>query len=345
MQFTKKERLLQALNFKGVDRPPVIIPGGMMAGVLYSIIRDEHLPYPGIHTEKDSMVRYARRLQGVCEIDNYGVPFCMTVEAEDFGAPVDLGDPFKEPRVTGYIANRLDEILDVKPDAYSRHKVTLQAIEELSGENIPVISNITGPVSLLTSLIEPTCVYRAMARQEREVKDALGHITSHLIDFAREQIQAGTDVIVVSDPGASGDIIGGRHFGECIAPSIKSIVDSVKSQRIPVILHICGNILPLISHLDRISWDALSVDSVVNLRKLQERLPGRALMGNVSTHLLAISDEKRAYKASKKAIEVSAILAPACGLATSTVPKNLRAMVKAAREAGEKLVYKRTHDV
>jgi len=344
MQFTKKERLLQALNFKGVDRPPVIIPGGMMAGVLYSIIRDEHLPYPGIHTEKDSMVRYARRLQGVCEIDNYGVPFCMTVEAEDFGAPVDLGDPFKEPRVTGYIANRLDGILNINPVACSRHKVTLQAIEELSGGNIPVIGNITGPVSLLTSLIEPTCVYRAMARQEGKIKEALGHIMPHLIDFAREQIQAGADVIMVSDPGASGDIVGGHH-GECIVPFIQDIVDSVKRQRIPVILHICGDVMPIIEHLVELSWDALSVDSVVNLRKLQERLPGRGLMGNVSTHLLAISDEDRAYKASKKAIEVSAILAPACGLATSTVPQNLRAMVKAAREAGKRLVYKRTQDV
>ena len=345
MNLTKRERLLRALDFKRVDRPPVIIPGGMMAGTLYPIIKDANLPYPGIHTDKDSMVKYARVLQEVCEIDNYGVPFCMTVEAEDFGAAVDLGDPLKEPRITGYIAKRIDEIPTVKPLACSRHKTTLHAIEELSGEEIPVIGNITGPASLLTSLIEPTSVYRAMARQEEDIKEALEYITAHLIDFALEEIQAGADLIVISDPSAAGNIIGGHHFNEFIAPLLKKITTSIKTCDIPVILHICGNILPVVGSLDGISWDALSVDSVVSLRKLQRRFPNRALMGNVSTHLLAVSHQDRAYRASKKAVEISAILAPACGLPGSTLPQNLRAMVKAARDSAKRISERSIQDV
>jgi len=323
----------------------VIIPGGMMAGTLYSIIKDANLSYPTIHTEKDAMVEYTSLLQKICGIDNYGVPFCMTVEAEDFGASIDLGDPFKGPRVTEYIANRLDEILKVKPVNCSRHKATLQAIERLSGGDIPVIGNLTGPISLLTSLIEPTCVYLAMVREGDKVSDILEYITDHLINFAFEQISAGVDVLVLADPGASGDILGGHHFSEFVVPFLRRIIGSIKTRNIPVVLHICGEILPLASLLAEIQWDAFSVDSVVSLRKLQRHFPKRTLMGNVSTHLMAVSNEDRTYRASKRAVEISAILAPACGLSTMTLPQNIRAMVKAARDASKKLTERSAKDL
>lgn len=345
MRLTEKERLLRALSFKDVDRPPVIIPGGMMAGVLYSIIKEANLPYPAIHTERDAMVEYTSLLQETCGIDNYGVPFCMTVEAEDFGAKVDLGDPFEGPRVTGYVTNRLDEILKIKPVNCSRHEVTLRAIEKLSGGNIPVIGNLTGPTSLLTSLIDPSCVYSAIVGEEEKVRDALEYVADHLIDFAFEQISAGADVLVLADPGASGEILGGLHFGELVAPLLRRIIGSIKTRNIPVVLHICGDILSLSRLLAEIQWDALSVDSVVSLRKLQRHFPKRTLMGNVSTHLMAVSNEDRTYRVSKRTVEISAILAPACGLSTTTLPQNVRAMVNAANDTARKLHERSAKDV
>ncbi len=338
IKHSNKERLLRALSFKKIDRPPVIIPGGMMAGTLYALLKDHNLDYPAIHTDKDAMVGYTRLLKRVCEIDNFGVPFCMTVEAEDFGAGVDLGTPYKEPVITDYIASGFDDLISIKPVPCQRHKVTLQAIKALAGSDIPVLGNITGPTSLLTSLMEPTQFYRGMAREEDRVQEAFKIVGNHLINFALEQIDSGIDVLVIADPGASGDIIGSRHFMRFVAPPLTRIINAAKDKGIPVILHICGNILPLAESLEKLPWDALSVDSIVNLRKLQKFFPGRAMMGNVSTHILAVSNENKAYRVAKKALEISAILAPACGLSTTTLPQNIRAMVRAAKAVKNNLI-------
>jgi len=309
----------------------------MMAGSLYALLEENHLAYPTLHNNAAAMAEYAVLLQQTCEIDNYGVPFCMTVEAEDFGAEVDLGSPLKDPRVTRYPAATLDQVLAIHPAACPRHRVTLDAIARLTGGDVPVIGNLTGPTSLLTSLMEPTEVYRAMAKDEKKVALALTHLTAHLIRFAEEQVAAGADMLVLADPGSSGDIIGGGHFRRLVAPSLLAIVEAVKVCGKPVVLHICGNIMPLAPELAEIPWDALSVDSVVSLSKLQVHFPERTLMGNVSTHLLAVSSGDKIYQAAGKAVEVSAILAPACGLSTTTLPENIRSMVRAARDAAGKL--------
>jgi MtaA/CmuA family methyltransferase len=332
-----KQRFLGVLSGKTVDRTPVIIPGGMMAGNLYSLLQQGKVSYPDLHLHAESMAKYAILLQETCELDNYGVPFCMTVEAEDFGADVDLGTPLQEPRVTQYPAKTLDEVLELIPIAGKRHHVTLEAISRLAGRAIPVVGNIIGPSSLLTSLLEPSIAYRAMVKEGEKVAAVFELLSRHLTNFAKEQVSAGATVITIADPSSSGEIIGDACFRQLVAPALSNIVQEIKDTGAKVILHICGNIMAIVDDLAPISWDALSVDSVVSLTKLQGRLPMRTLMGNVSTHLLAVSEESAAYKAARHAAEVSAILAPACGLSTKTLPQNIRSMARAARDASIEL--------
>ncbi len=341
---TPRQRLLGALRGEAVDRSPVVIPGGMMAGSLYTLLQRPGLSYPDLHTQATAMAEYAVLLQQTCELDNYGVPFCMTIEAEDFGAEVDLGNPLKEPRVTQYPAVTLDEVLAITPAICLRHQATLKAITLLAGGEVPVIGNIIGPTSLLTSLVEPNVVYRAMARDGDKIAETFEHLSRHIIRFAEAQLAAGADAIVLADPGSSGEIIGGECFGKLVFPAIDMIIRAIKAHGIPVVLHICGNIMTLVEVLAAIPWDALSVDSVVSLQKLMTHFPERALMGNVSTHLLAVSGDDKVYRAARQAVEVSAILAPACGLSTTTLPENIRCLVRAARDAANRLVVRPERD-
>ena len=334
---TSRQRLLNALTGGPVDRAPVIIPGGMMAGTLAELLGDGAVGYPAMHTQARAMADYALLLRERTGIDNLGVPFCMTVEAEDLGAPVDLGTVVKEPRVTAYAAGDLDRVLELEPVASPRHAATLEAIGLLGGSDAPVLGNLTGPVSLLTSLADPDQVYRAMAKSPDAAMRAFEHVTAHIEAFAREQAAAGADIIVVADPSASGEILGEAMFRRFAAPMLARVLDAAKAEGVPAILHICGDILPVADVLGDLAWDALSVDSVVSLKRLQARFPGRALMGNVSTHLLAVADAHRTFRAAGRCVEVAAILSPACGVPTSTLSANIRAMVRAAEAAARRL--------
>jgi [methyl-Co(III) methanol-specific corrinoid protein]:coenzyme M methyltransferase len=98
MAMGPRERLLTAVTGGQADRTPVIIPGGMMSATLEPLVVRQGFSYPQIHTQPDVMARFARRLQETCRLDNVGAPLCMTVEAEAFGAGVDLGSHRMEPQ-------------------------------------------------------------------------------------------------------------------------------------------------------------------------------------------------------------------------------------------------------
>lgn len=312
------------------DRTPVIIPGGMMAGTLYDLMAHYRLGYPDIHTNPAAMARYARLLQETCNLDNYGVPLCMTVEAEDFGAGIDLGNPLKEPRVSFFPAGAVETIPDLTPHPSGRHKAVLDAIGLLSGKDIPVVGNIIGPVSLLTSLTDPMTVFRAMEKRPDEVSQALDHVARHILTFGKEQMSAGADFLVIADPSASGEILGPDYFNRYASPCLNQTITSLKTKRKPVILHICGNIQTILPQLAKMPWDVLSVDSMVALKKLRDYFPDRVLMGNLSTHLLVSSDETRVTASAARCLEYTAVLSPACGIPTITPVANIRAMTAAS---------------
>jgi [methyl-Co(III) methanol-specific corrinoid protein]:coenzyme M methyltransferase len=71
----------------------------------------------------------------------------------------------------------------------------------------------------------------------------------------------------------------------------------------------------------------VSVAAVVSLRQLKRDLGEHTVMGNVSTYLLEFAKPERVRAAAKNLLEHKIdIIAPACGLSTSTPLDNIRAM-------------------
>ena len=97
--YTEKERLLRVLWGQTVDRPPVICPGGMMNGCVSQVL--EQLERE-TSVDREKIIKAAKLTQELTGFENIGVPFCMTVEAECFGAKVDYGNSQVEPRVIVY---------------------------------------------------------------------------------------------------------------------------------------------------------------------------------------------------------------------------------------------------
>lgn len=100
--FTPKERLLNVLNNKTVDRPPCICPGGMMNMVTTELIEKLGIDFKTSHADPELMAKMSASVYESGCFENYGVPFCMTIEAEDFGADVNMGSNIYEPHVIHY---------------------------------------------------------------------------------------------------------------------------------------------------------------------------------------------------------------------------------------------------
>ena len=96
---TPAERLYAAAHLAAVDRPPCVCPGGMMNMIVSDIMRETGCTWPESHLDPAKMASLTRALCQNGGFENYGVPFCMTVEAEALGADVDMGDGEVEPHV------------------------------------------------------------------------------------------------------------------------------------------------------------------------------------------------------------------------------------------------------
>ena len=94
---TPKERLRMILAGQQADRPACICPGGMMNMVTSELMDRVKVYMPEAHRDARQMAELAKAVYEEGCFENYGVPFCMTVEAEEMGAEVDMGTSVYEP--------------------------------------------------------------------------------------------------------------------------------------------------------------------------------------------------------------------------------------------------------
>lgn len=328
---TEKQRLLDVLDGKKADRPPVICPGGMMNAAVTEVVEGMKQNH---NSDIDAMVEAAVKVREITGFENYGVPFCMTIESEPFDVEVDLGSKLVEPRITKYNEDILNHLDEIKVKHSERALVVLEAISRLKNDEIPVIGNITGPMSVVTSVIEPTDYYKMMRKDKVMAMKFLEVVTDYLIKFAVEMIENGADLIAMSDPSATGEILGKKNFEEFMIPMYKKISEAVHEKERKIIIHICGKSKSILESLNESGADSLSFDSAVGIKQAKEVLEA-PIMGNVSTQLLDQGEEGKVKLHTETTIkDGTSIVSPACGLAMSTPIKNLKAMTDTVKNKG-----------
>lgn len=335
---TAKERFFNAINKNEIDRIPCMCPGGMMNMIVTELMDIEHIYWPEAHKDAKLMANLAAGIAKNNILDNVGVPFCMTVEAEAMGAKVHLGDKITEPRVIEYPLNSVVDWRKLNNIDLSKGRVntTLNALNILKSMNMDtvIVGNLTGPVSLASSLVDASNYYKDLRRHPKEAHELMNFITDNLISFGKAQIKSGADIISISDPSGTGEILGPKLFNEFALPYINRIVDELNPLcNNGIIVHICGRLKPIYKELSNLRGNVLSFDSIVSIREVRESISNKALMGNVSTLTL----DKGTKESVKSACEfcVSSgidILAPACGLGTKSKIHNIKTLMEVSKE-------------
>ncbi len=336
---TSKDRLFKVLKNEKVDRPPCICPGGMMNMIIEDLMDITRINWPDAHTDSELMANLAYSMYENGGFENCGVPFCMTVEAESMGAGVSLGDKTTEPRVTDYVINSVREyekLRNINSNS-GRAKVVIDAIKILSERNldIPIVANITGPISLASSIMDPIVFYKELVRKKEEAHKYMEVIAENLISFGKAQLEAGAEILAISDPSGTGEILGPKLFNEFAIPYINKIVEALKPYaKGGIIVHICGKLKSVYGSLQNLKCDAISFDSITSVKEVKQNVKGKAIMGNVSTLTLFNGECGLIKNISSHCIKNGVdILSPACGIGITTPLKNIKTMVEVAKES------------
>lgn len=218
-----RDRLLRVLGRQPVDRPPVLCPGGMMNAAIVGIVEPAGHLLPAAHADPARMAELAAAVQRFTGFENLGAPFCLTVEAEAFGSAVDYGSVSCEPKIRAEAFGDLRDV-PIRPLAELLAGGRVGAVAEAVGRlnarhaDLPVIGNVSGPISTAASLVEPTAFYKGLRKHREAAHRLLGHVTEFLVGYARVLCDSGAPVIAIGDPSATGEILGPRLFAEFAVP-------------------------------------------------------------------------------------------------------------------------------
>jgi MtaA/CmuA family methyltransferase len=329
---SQKERLLTVLGGGKTDRPPVICPGGMMNAAIVEIMNTTGHTLPEAHSDARLMAALAADVYEHTGFENLGIPFCMTVEAEVLGSEVTYGTLACEPKITREVFTSAADVkfrdIDAMLDG-GRIATVLEAASLIASRHpdVPLIGNLTGPVSTAASLVDPVTLLKEFRKRPADCHRVLDYVTNLLVKFAEKLAESGVTTISIGDPTATAEILGPKVFAEFAVRYLRRITDALHARSVPVIVHICGNMNTARSLLPQINADAISTDAVINLRQLKAEYPQLTTMGNLSTYLLEFgSADKVAAQTERLVADGIDIISPACGLSTSTSLELIRAM-------------------
>jgi [methyl-Co(III) methanol-specific corrinoid protein]:coenzyme M methyltransferase len=295
---------------------------------------------PEAHHDWSLMTGLAEDVKNLTGFENFGLPFCMTIEPEALGSDVNFGSIKCEPKIA---KEAFESVASFEPSAGSsvvdspRGRAVLNSVAALSKRHsdVPVIGSLTGPISSAASLVDPMTFLKQLRKDREGAHKVLESVSAQLVDFGLKMAESGAAAVCVNDPTATGEILGPSMFEEFALTHINDVIEGVRKAGIPVIVHICGDIRTVAKHLSALKCEAVSFDAMVNLAKFKAENPHFAVMGNLSTYLLEFSDPEKIQRAAESLLRQRIdIKAPACGLSTSTPLANIRAFTETVKQPG-----------
>ena len=265
------------------------------------------------------------------------------------GSAINIGDLACEPKIASeafsstaqVVFQDLDELLS----AGRIHAVAAAAaILADRYPDVPVIGNVTGPISATASIVDPMRFLKDLAKDKASAHRAISYVTDFLCKYVQLLLDHGVTLISIGDPTATGEILGPRFFEEYAVRYLNRVIDTAHAAGGLIIVHICGNINSVKKFIPQIRSDAISTDAMVNLRLLKEEYPQLTTMGNLSTYLLQSGSADKIAKQARRLVQDGIdIISPACGLSTSTLLENIRAMTEAVKECASSVSLNSTN--
>ena len=279
---TSRERVLNALNGRPVDRTPLCNPTSVFTVDMMDLM---NAPFPDACRDADLNTRLAAT--GYLELGFDSTYHHATIiqessalgceiqwEQKDNWPTVRMGNPIWKSLKDIRIPNNFLEHPDVKCIIDS----TIILKRDL-GKECAVIGKTMGPWTLgyhtfgvenwlLMSIDDPDLTLRCLHKL-KEVSVLHGNA----------QIDAGADALTFPDH-ATGDLVGGEYYRKFLLEIHQEMADRLK---VPLILHICGRTIDRRGYIAQNDMAAFHFDSKNDPAEAMQIVDGRiALVGNIN---------------------------------------------------------------
>ncbi len=333
--FTLKERLVKALKGEEVDKTPV---ASVTQTGTTELMDASGAEWPEAHSDASKMVDLAMAAHEVAGLEAVRFPYCLTVLAEAMGCGVNMGTKERQPSVTDHPYPKGVDTLAMPENLLGEGRIpaVLEAakmIKEKVGDDLPIIAGMEGPITLASDLSSVKKFMKWSIKKPEDFETLLDFATDAAIEYAQGLVAAGADIISVADPVASPDLMSPASFDQYLKPRLTRFAESVDAV---TILHVCGNIAPILGMMADCKFEGISMEEKVeDVKAAKETVGDRAtLIGNVSSPFVILAGVPDSVKeASKLALENGIdVLAPGCGIAPKSPTENIKALIEARDE-------------
>jgi [methyl-Co(III) methanol-specific corrinoid protein]:coenzyme M methyltransferase len=266
------------------------------------------------------------------------IPYCLTVLVEAMGCEINMGTKNRQPSVTGHPYPKDLEGAAVPADLLQRGRIpvvleAIKIIREKVGPDVPIVGGMEGPITVASDLVSVKSFMKWSIKKTDLFEQALDLANEAAIMYANAMAEAGADIIAIADPVASPDLMSPDSFKQFLQSRLQKFSASVNSV---TVLHICGNVNPILNYMADCGFEGLSVEEKIgSAKKAKEVIGGRArFVGNVSSPFTLLPGPIDKIKAEAKQALADGVdvLAPGCGIAPMTPLENIKAMVAARDE-------------
>jgi len=321
---TPRERVLAAMKQESLDRPPVAI---FTQSATIGQMEKVGAAWPEAHKDANLMAKLGAAQADVFGFECVRAPFCLTAEAERLGCTVqvtkkDASPMLKEhPHKFDPMTGEYDEPNLMDPAEFvagGRPAEAIKAMEILKkshGENYCLVAGNTGPFTLTGHLVNTENMVFGMMMAPEEVSKWVDAVSPICKAYTQALSDAGADVIQMSEPSASTDMIAPDMFQDAAGKYISDVLASVKDAF--SVLHICGDTAPIIPKMIGTGVTGLSIEEKVNPDKAVDIVAGKAvLVGNVgSVRPLFQGTPEEVAAAAKHCVEAGFnVISSGCGI-------------------------------
>ncbi|MDQ7097190.1 uroporphyrinogen decarboxylase family protein [Desulfosporosinus sp. PR] len=206
------------------------------------VLRKTGLTLPEAHSDKASMAVLAGELRKQRRDVIARVPFCVTVEAEAYGARIKLGSALSGPRVAEYIFSSIEEMSAIRELNLQKGRIqeVLAAVEILARSGEKVALSVEGPFTILSSLIDPLVFYKGLRKDPGRILEILSVIEEGIIRYSLEGMARGASIISYADPVGAIGIVGPKVYRDYSGPASRGVLKGIQDMSGKVLIHLCG---------------------------------------------------------------------------------------------------------
>lgn len=257
----------------------------------------------------------------------------IAIQAEAMGARISLpADAMPS------IADPARSIQTPNPDVCPRMRVNSQVTSRLKAcfPQKLISTMVYGPATVAGQLMGEQTFLKKIIHDPNEVKKVLSQTELVAKNYADYLLNAGADVLWISDPLAA--LLPPKGFWEFGGQYLGTIFNEYAST--PSIIHICGDITPILTQVAETGVSAISFDQCMDLTLVEDDIPDHiTIIGN-------LDPTEKIEQASPQQVEAAVIdlanmmgakpnfvMSSGCALPPSTPLLNVQIFMQTARQA------------